>query len=594
MTTEHTGVPRRTALVCAMSAVLSVLMCAPLFVQPNGVGHFDWDVHLFYHASVLKTVIEYGQWPYWNPWYCGGNVLWQNPQVALLSPAYPLALVFSLPLAMKVNIVLHYFIGFVGMHLLLRQIIGVRFLPIATYLSCVFVACGALALHIAEGHPVFLPAFFLPLQLFWLCRAMSGGTLRYALGAAGLLGLMVLNGGFHAVPMTVIGIGTFALTAAVIRRRWQPIVVAAVCGIAGFAYAAPKLVPVVTYLQSDRFQDDRATGLQDAMTAEMAAHAYLDPAQNRRSTFPGQVYPWQEYGNYIGLPAALLIVASLGWLWFGFARGNPATRWLGVSLALAAIVLFALSLGEFSPFAPATLTRWVPFLSRYRLPSRYTIGFVLFATALVGWALRDLSFDQVADRRGQLLVAALCLIASGDLVWRNGAHFNGIFDQRPLDQGFHLLRRPPAPVTDTTIDAYQQDAPMLRTLMADRSTFNCYEPLKLRQVPDPSRPLVFAEADVRVLDWTFSPNRIDVRVAGGKEIARVFLNQSYAPGWQSPLGNVSTEPDYKNVAVAVPRGVSGRFPIAFSPPGLTIGWSIFGLALLATGVVWRFSPDRQA
>ena len=78
-------------------------MCAPLFVHPNGVGHYDWDQHLFYYASVLKSVIEYGQWPFWNPWYCGGNVLWQNPQVALLSPAYPLALIFSLPLAMKLE-----------------------------------------------------------------------------------------------------------------------------------------------------------------------------------------------------------------------------------------------------------------------------------------------------------------------------------------------------------------------------------------------------------------------------------------------------------------------------------------------------------
>ena len=70
--------PRQAALVCGISAVLSVLICAPLFVQPNGVGHFDWDQHLFYYASVLKSVIEYGQWPFWNPWYCGGNVLWQR------------------------------------------------------------------------------------------------------------------------------------------------------------------------------------------------------------------------------------------------------------------------------------------------------------------------------------------------------------------------------------------------------------------------------------------------------------------------------------------------------------------------------------
>src|SRR5438132_6821128 len=116
----------RTLSLCAMYGALSGLMCARLFTQPNALGHYDWDVHLFFYAAVLKSVVEYGQWPFWNPWYCGGNVLWQNPQVALLSPVYPLALVMSLPLAMKVNIVVHYWIGFVGMHLILRSVVGLR------------------------------------------------------------------------------------------------------------------------------------------------------------------------------------------------------------------------------------------------------------------------------------------------------------------------------------------------------------------------------------------------------------------------------------------------------------------------------------
>jgi hypothetical protein len=580
-------VSRQTALVCGISAGLSVLMCAPLFVHPNGVGHYDWDQHLFYYASVLKSVVEYGQWPFWNPWYCGGNVLWQNPQVPLLSPAYPLALVFSLPLAMKINVVVHYWIGFVGMHLLLRQVAGVRFLPLATYLSCVFVASGALALHIAEGHAVFLPAFFLPLLLYWLCRAMSGGGLRDALFAGGVLGLTVINGGLHIIPMAVIGVGTIALTAAAMKRRWQPVLVALVCGVAGFAYSAPKLVPVLTYIGSDRFQDDRALGVPDVMTAEMVGHAYLDPSQNRRTQFPDQVYPWQEYGNYVGVPAALLIAAAL--LWVFFSTRPSATRWLGVSLAVAAALFFAFSLGEFSPFAPASLARVVPFLSKYRLPSRFTIGFVLFAATLVGWVLRELSFDNISSRRGRIIVAALCLVASGDLIWRNGAHFSGIFDQRPLDSGFRLLSRPPAPITDTTIDPYKQDAPMLRALMAGRSTFNCYEPLKLVQIANAYTPLVVGDAGVRVADSVFTPNRIDVDITAGPEASRLFVNESYAHGWRSTIGTVTTESKYRNIAVTVPARAAGRLSIVFSPTGLTSGWVIFGLAVAAS--LWfRRSP----
>ena len=114
----------RAAAPYLLYAAIVAWYCAPLFASPDGVGVYDWDQHLFYYGVVLKNIVEYGQWPFWNPWYCGGNVMWQNPQVALLSPAYPLTAILSLQLAMKVNIVLHYWIGFVGMHVLLTRVIS--------------------------------------------------------------------------------------------------------------------------------------------------------------------------------------------------------------------------------------------------------------------------------------------------------------------------------------------------------------------------------------------------------------------------------------------------------------------------------------
>ena len=80
---------RDSKLIYLLYALLSVAFCAPLFAHPTGVGTLDWDQHLFYYAQVIKNVVEYAQPPFWSPWYCGGNVMWQNPQTALLSPVYP-------------------------------------------------------------------------------------------------------------------------------------------------------------------------------------------------------------------------------------------------------------------------------------------------------------------------------------------------------------------------------------------------------------------------------------------------------------------------------------------------------------------------
>jgi hypothetical protein len=114
---------RRSVVIGAFYFALSAAFAAPLFAVPNGTGWQDWDVHLFLHGAVLKNLVEYGQLPFWNPWYCGGNVLLQNPQVPLLSPVYALAAVVSLPLAMKINIVVHYWLGLAGMHVVLARII---------------------------------------------------------------------------------------------------------------------------------------------------------------------------------------------------------------------------------------------------------------------------------------------------------------------------------------------------------------------------------------------------------------------------------------------------------------------------------------
>src|SRR5262252_2857104 len=117
---------RRAVRIAAVYLGLSLAFCWPLFAVPNGVGIRDWDVHLFFYGAVLKNLIEYGQLPFWNPWYCGGNVLWQNPQVALLSPVYLLAIAMPFTLAMKLNVVGHYLAACVGMHLLVRRVAGVR------------------------------------------------------------------------------------------------------------------------------------------------------------------------------------------------------------------------------------------------------------------------------------------------------------------------------------------------------------------------------------------------------------------------------------------------------------------------------------
>jgi hypothetical protein len=574
-------------LLCLLYGVLSAAFCAPLFSRPGGLGFYDWDQHLFYYGAVLKSVVEYGQLPFWNPWYCGGNVLWQNPQVAFLSPVYPLTAMMSLPLAMKVNIVLHYWVSFIGMHLLLTRAIGLSFLPIVLYLASMVTLAGAPVLHLAVGHSWILPAFYLPLQLFLFLRALNSGAVRDALLAGAVLALMMYNGGVHLVTMSVAAIGVFAVAAAILRREWRPLILAAVLCVAGLSYAAPRLLPVSSLVTGERFWDTR-TGegpdrKPDRMSAEMLLHTYVDHRRGLR--FEVQRHGWHEYGNYIGGLGALLIVASIVWI-FAYKKG-ARERWLGVSLAITSLALLALSAGEFSGLAPASLVRHLPFFSSFRVPSRYTFAFVLFGAVTIGWAVRAVTAETVLTGRVKTLAAIVCLLASLDLMARNRTKFENVFSLPPLDSTFRLLKGPTAIVTDGDSRPSRPNSPMLRALMSDRAFYNCYESLQLIRTSDPKNPLIFTDGKSKLFGTTFSPNRIEFAVAGGNEPSWILFNQNYAPGWRSTLGPVTLDPQHGKPAVALVRGQTGKFAFVFVPPGLALGTVLLALAIAGSAFVWK-------
>lgn len=570
--------------VVALYGVASYVFCSPLFAQPAALGVNDWDQHLFYYGAVLKNVVEYGQMPFWNPWYCGGNVLWQNPQIALLSPVYPLTAFMPLALAMKVNILLHYWMGFVGMHLLLSRVVGLRSLPLIFFLATVFTASGGPAIHLLIGHSVFLPAFYLPFVVYFFLRSVQTGTVRGSLLAAIPIAMMVYNGGTHILPMAIAAVGLLAVVSAAVLRQWRPLVFGVACCVAGLAYSAPKLIPVVSFVSSEQFWDTRPPiERPDLTTLEMAAGIYLDPEQKKRTRLPEQRHGWHEYGNYIGPVAALLIVASVVW---AFVRRRAADYWLGLALAIATIVFFVWSLGDFSRFAPSSLASHLPLFSSFRIPSRYNIAFVLCGAVTAGWALRSLSLDVLRPRTARVAISLVCIAAAAHLIGRNRELLAGGFTQPPLAVTFEWLGGPAQLITDAESSAYTAGSPMFTALMNDRSFYSCYESLQLKHSANAESPLVYADDHATVTDIAFSPNRIDFTVTGGAEPSRISLNQNYARGWTSTAGPV-TQPPERMPGVTLAPGQTGRFTFVFVPEGLWAGIGMLAISLAATSWLLR-------
>ena len=151
---------------------------------------------------------------------------------------------------MKVNIVLHYWIGFVGMHLLVTRVIGVTFLPAVIYPGDAGDRVGRAGDPPAR-RPQRVPARFLSAAaaVFLLPRVQDRAmeiSSSCRVGHAGADGVQRR----HAHPADVDRRARHLLRCARRSRTrdWRPLAFVAVFGAAGLAYSAPKLLPVVQYV----------------------------------------------------------------------------------------------------------------------------------------------------------------------------------------------------------------------------------------------------------------------------------------------------------------------------------------------------------
>jgi hypothetical protein len=82
-------------LVCGVMAV-------PYLRGPNNLGSGDWNFYLEKNEAVRRTVLEWEQFPWWDPWCRGGFPLGANPQVAVIGVATPLVLALGTSLGLRV------------------------------------------------------------------------------------------------------------------------------------------------------------------------------------------------------------------------------------------------------------------------------------------------------------------------------------------------------------------------------------------------------------------------------------------------------------------------------------------------------------
>ncbi len=566
----------------------------------------DWRYFGEAWEAARVSLTDFHQFPSWNPYHCGGLVLYQDPQSPFPGPIFLLTF-WWLPTgaAIKVWILSHFIAGALGARALIRdrggngaeQLLG----------AVIIAACGFVAWHTGGGHLSFTPFLFFPTILWAFRRSLADA--RWAVLVAALFALAFYEGATYPIPLMLVGLGfevAVRLGSADDRRGLVPSL--AIFGVLFPTLAGARLLPVLRYLH----EHPRLVPLDDQMTLGEVFRTWTLRMHERG--FPGHPYVWDEFADYVGIiPVALL---GAGILVAVFRRDRQSRqRWIDLAL-LAGLVWCAL--GNVPGPSAFGLLHELPIYTSLRVPSRFLgpamVGFALVVTSGL-MAERD-RLDEVVvrpvfQRAFEIVQIVLVVAIAVDVCVTN---------QVRLQQGMD----PPLTGERASADFYQTGTDYGRFPthpVRGIGTRQCYVPLEWKPAPgivDGKVPQQWIEpaaaGRIAPLRWTPSQVELDVNL---KAPGVVIVNQNYESGWQIVAGPATAEigaylvgphnqwPRSSGVAGEIPTPPVGllsvsmppghnRLALRHRPPALAAGvlLMVLGIALAIAVLRW-LTPARM-
>jgi hypothetical protein len=587
-------------VLVALGAI--ALVVAPIFIHTDTYGQHDWDQMQAHRYLAVKTIKRFHQFPFWNPYSCGGHTWWGGLESgsSLISPALPLYLFAPFLWAIRLEVILATLISALGTWLLAGRFTkspGLRAIAVAA-----FAIDGRFAQQAAVGHTWHLYYAWTPWALYFLDRAIGMAPSHERpdplpirdialLGAS--IAMMVYTGAIYPLPQTVIVVAAYAISCALTARSIKPVLYAVGGGLFSFAFAAPRLLPIMDMLR-------RYPRLVDSPESlDLAGFLAVFTAKEGEPHAPVGPWGWHEWAIYTGwIPLLAMLCAIV-----------CATRARERALRLAGVVCFVLGFGRFSDWAPWALAHdHLPIFESQHVPSRWlypgALVLIVAACAIVERMLVN------RDRRWLLEIALLSLAAyiSLDIGLEAQRPLTGAFArhlppmQDSLDE-FHTERAMPASMR---YDVGDWAPPNMPSMIANIGVlecntfpgFNSYYRDKQNHTPGLGAKArgdaeyhgeVFTaskQGTVAIDAW--SPNAVTVSVIGGRVGDYLVLNQNWDPGWMANWRGVV---DYHETVATQLTSPDEVVTFRFIPRFLFLGCLLFAGAIAA--FVWLSRVRRQ-
>ncbi len=338
----------------------------------------DWPYFNSLSYFNRSSVMNWGVFPIFDPWHCGGVNALANPQNRLFSPWFLLDLLLPSQFANMASLVLYGALGAWGMFRLSRFFDLSE--NISIFLAVLFINANWFGLHFAEGHIAFGSFQLLP-WIFVCVFQIERKTYSLALGA--LLAWFLLDGGVYPFVFSFFAIPTaiFLMNPDERRKKFRALAKQipwlSGVGFASLFLSAPKWVAVLWEHAS------RVPNLDHV--------SYSGPLLLKALFFPfnqvggkNYVLGVHELACYIGLPAVLLIA-------WQFRRGK--IKWRENRKLLVALGFWLFVAGgwliEINPWN--AIFQRLPLFNNAHVQSRTLILFYLLFLLLLGRAVSQLN-----------------------------------------------------------------------------------------------------------------------------------------------------------------------------------------------------------
>ena len=414
-------------------------------------GEGDWDLTYSTFELARKSIVEYHQWPSYQPFLAFGSDMDANPQSVFVSVYFIPVLVLGTFYGLKLSVFMAMLIGFWGFYRLFNRIQTDQIISVSVAL--ISVSAAYFSRHIWEaGHSNFLHAYWIPWCLYWFDVFRTSGKLSSWIKGTCMLAMPIAGGApilFLMMSLLILLWSIGLIWCKTVKFKWFIYMMAA--GITTLLLNAWKLLPVL-----DQWQTQARLVTDDSSISPMVwLCAWMDYPIDSKTP-----HQWHEIS--IGFPLVLMVIAGVY-----LKQIKHYKKWL-----ILALPIVWLNLGNFPAYVNPwyVLHHFIGIFDGIRAP--YRIGLL---TLIIGAVFAVLALSKISDKKLIYIVLITFTLTQGLNYFSisNRLVFSPRIDAVESKSGLHQV-----------IKLKAQNTGMFDQVKAENFVVNAYEPLHLNKVSD--------------------------------------------------------------------------------------------------------------